>query len=42
MTVTTLAYTLAGLIGAAIIVIGARFIVAPMTMMAAPMSPASV
>ena len=29
MTVTTIAYTLAGLIGAAIIVIGARFIVAP-------------
>lgn len=29
MTVTTIAYTLAGLIGAAIILIGARFIVAP-------------
>ncbi|BBZ60599.1 DUF4267 domain-containing protein [Mycolicibacterium monacense] len=29
MTVTTIAYTLAGLIGAAIIVIGARFIVSP-------------
>ncbi|MFC7677100.1 DUF4267 domain-containing protein [Mycolicibacterium sp. GCM10028919] len=29
MTITTIAYVLAGLIGAAIIVIGARFLVAP-------------